>query len=287
MKLYNNILIVTDFNETSLNLCLRSYKHLFSKNSSLHLLNVVEENGFFSRLFASYNNTLEDCVKSKFPLIKESIKNSFGVEVIPHVKKGNISKEIVNFCQEENIDLIILLVSNEETTEVLGANTHKLLRLTHIPILALKQSYQEKEIKNILIPLELYLSSRQKVADAIAWAKHFNAKITICSGIWDKEKEIIFRVNKIGENVKEFIKSKDIDCDWVIFENLHSSKDFTEKIINYANSSNTNIDIVMVMNKDESEEFRIDDRGREIIRLSRTPVLCIPLKKTGMSANFL
>lgn len=287
MKLYDNILIVTDFNETSLNLCLRSYKHLFSKNSSLHLLNVVEDNGFFSRLFASYNNTLEDCVKSKFPLIKESIKNSFGIDIIPHVKKGNISKEIVNFCKEENIDLIILLVSNEETTEVIGANTHKLLRLTHIPILALKQSYQEKEIKNILIPLELYLSSRQKVADAIAWAKHFNAKITICSGIWDKEKEIIFRVNKIGENVKEFIKSKDIDCDWVIFENLHSSKDFTEKIINYANSSNTNIDIVMVMNKDESEEFRIDDRGREIIRLSRTPVLCIPLKKTGMSANFL
>lgn len=287
MKLYDNILIVTDFNETSLNLCLRSYKHLFSKNSSLHLLNVVEDNGFFSRLFASYNNTLEDCVKSKFPLIKESIKNSFGIDIIPHVKKGNISKEIVNFCKEENIDLIILLVSNEETTEAIGANTHKLLRLTHIPILALKQSYQEKEIKNILIPLELYLSSRQKVADAIAWAKHFNAKITICSGIWDKEKEIIFRVNKIGENVKEFIKSKDIDCDWVIFENLHSSKDFTEKIINYANSSNTNIDIVMVMNKDESEEFRIDDRGREIIRLSRTPVLCIPLKKTGMSANFL
>ena len=183
--------------------------------------------------------------------------------------------------------MIILLVSNEETTEVLGANTHKLLRLTHIPILALKQSYQEKEIKNILIPLELYLSSRQKVADAIAWAKHFNAKITICSGIWDKEKEIIFRVNKIGENVKEFIKSKGVDCDWVIFENLHNSKDFTEKIVNYANSSNTNVDIVMVMNKDESEEFRIDDRGREIIRLSRTPVLCIPLKKIGMSANFL
>jgi hypothetical protein len=43
----------------------------------------------------------------------------------------------------------------------------------------------------------------------------------------------------------------------------------------------------MVMNKDESEEFRIDDRGREIIRLSKTPVLCIPLRKTGMSANFL
>ena len=63
--------------------------------------------------------------------------------------------------------------------------------------------------------------------------------------------------------------------------------DFTKKIINYANSPNTNVDIVMVMNKDESEEFRIDDRGREIIRLSRTPVLCIPLKKIGMSANFL
>ena len=65
------------------------------------------------------------------------------------------------------------------------------------------------------------------------------------------------------------------------------AKILQKKIINYANSPNTNVDIVMVMNKDESEEFRIDDRGREIIRLSRTPVLCIPLKKIGMSANFL
>lgn len=287
MKLYNNILIVTDFNETSLNLCLKCYKHLFSKNSSLHLLNVVEENGFFSRLFDSYNNSLENCVESKFPLIKERIKNSFGLEIIPHVRKGNISKEIVNFCKEESIDLIILLVSNEETTEVIGANTHKLLRLTNVPILALKQGYQEKEIKNILIPLELYLSSRQKVADAIAWAKYYNAKITLFSGIWDKEKEISFRVNKIGETTKEFIKSKGIVCDWIISENLNNGKEFTEKIINYANSPEANVDIVMVMNKDESEEFRIDDRGREIIRLSKTPVLCVPLRKTGMSANFL
>ena len=70
-------------------------------------------------------------------------------------------------------------------------------------------------------------------------------------------------------------------------ENLKNGKEFTEQIINYANSPEANIDIVMVMNKDESEEFRIDDRGREIIGLSKTPVLCIPLRRTGMAANFL
>ena len=73
----------------------------------------------------------------------------------------------------------------------------------------------------------------------------------------------------------------------IMTKSIKSSKDFTEQIINYANSPEANVDIVMVMNKDESEEFRIDDRGREIIRLSKTPVLCIPLRKTGMSANFL
>mgnify|MGYP003408020332 FL=1 len=135
--------------------------------------------------------------------------------------------------------------------------------------------------------MELYLSSRQKVADAIAWAKHYNAKITLYSGIWDKEKEISFKVNKIGETTKEFIESKGIDCDWIVLENLKNGKEFTEQIINYANSPEANVDIVMVMNKDESEEFRIDDRGREIIRLSKTPVLCIPLRRTGMAANFL
>lgn len=287
MKSYNKILIVTDFNENSLNNCLKCYNHLFKSNTSVHLLNVIEETGFITRLFASYNNSLEDCVKSKFPLIKENIKNAFGIDIHPHVRKGNISKEIVDFCKEEAMDLIIMLVSNEESREVIGANTHKLLRLTNTPILTLKQNYEPKDIKNILIPLELYLSSRQKVADAVMWAKQYNAKITICSGIWDKEKEIAFKVKRVGESVVDFIESKGITCKWEIFENLSSSKDYTAKILEFINAPENMIDVAIVMNKDESEEFRIDDRGREIIRLANIPVLCVPLKKAGMSANFL
>jgi nucleotide-binding universal stress UspA family protein len=287
MKPYNKILIVTDFNESSLNKCLICYNHLFKIIASVHLLHVIEDNGFITRLFASHNKSLEECVKSRFPLIKEKIKQSFNIDIEPHIRKGNISKEIVNFCKEEEIDLVIMLVSNEESREVIGANTHKLLRLTSTPILTLKQNYEPKEIKNILIPLELYLSSRQKVADAIMWAKTYNANITVCSGMWDKEKEIIFKVKKIGENVLEFIKSKGVSCNWIVFEDLESEKEYTSKIVDYINDSKNAIDLAMVMNKDESVEFRIDDRGRDIIRLANTPVLCVPLRKTGMSANFL
>lgn len=287
MKLYDKILIVTDFNETSLNKSLEFFKHLFSKTPSIHLLNVIEETGFITRLFASYDNSLEDCMKSKFPFIKDKIKNTFDLDVTLHVKKGNIAKEIVNFCKTEEINLIIMLVSNENSNEVIGANTHKLLRLTNTPIFTMRQNQNINPIKNIFIPLELYLSSRQKVADAIMWAKYYNAKITIGIGIWDKEKEIIFKVNKIAETTADFIESKQIECEIVKFENLDDSKDFTKKIVEYINSPENQIDIAMVMNKDESEEFRIDDRGRDIIRLAQIPVLCVPLRKTGMSAGFL
>ncbi|MBO7276528.1 MAG: universal stress protein [Bacteroidales bacterium] len=287
MKLYNKILIVTDFNEEALNKCLSCYNSLFADNSEVHLLNVIEDTGFITRLFASYANSFEECVKSRFPIIKDTIKERWNINVKLHVRKGSISKEIVELCNEEEINLIIMLVSNDNSLDVIGANTHKLLRLTNVPILTMRRNHEIKQIKNILIPLELYLSSRQKVADAVMWAKYYNAKITICLGLWDKDKETAFKVKRIGQTTMDFIESKGIECKCVTFDNLDSSKDYTLKIVDYANEPANNVDIAMVMNKDESIDFRIDDRGREIIRLSQRPILCVPLKKTGMSAGFL
>lgn len=286
MGLYEKILVITDFNDFSLNVCLKFSKYLFNDNSEVELLHVIEESGFISKLFSSRDEDLENCVKARLPLVGKNISEIYGVDIKTNLRKGRITKEINNFCQENAIDLVIMATANVSDKSI-GANTHRLIRTATVPLLVLSVDLDPRPIRNILIPIELYLSSRQKVADAVAWAKHFGARITIISGVWDSDKETKFKVKQISNNTKEFIESKGIECELVMLDGLETGKDFAEETVEYMNNPKNEVDIVMVMGRDESTEFSIDSRSQDVVRYAKIPVLCVPLRKTGMNARFL
>lgn len=286
MGLYEKILVITDFNDFSLNVCLKFSKYLFNDNSEVELLHVIEESGFISKLFSSRDEDLENCVKARLPLVGKNISEIYGVDIKTNLRKGRITKEINDFCQENEIDLVIMATANVSDKSI-GANTHRLIRTATVPLLVLSVDLDPRPIRNILIPIELYLSSRQKVADAVAWAKHFGARITIISGVWDSDKETKFKVKQISNNTKEFIESKGIECELVMLDGLETGKDFAEETVEYMNNPKNEVDIVMVMGRDESTEFSIDSRSQDVVRYARIPVLCVPLRKTGMNARFL
>lgn len=286
MGLYEKILVITDFNDFSLNVCLKFSKYLFNDNSEVELLHVIEESGFISKLFSSRDEDLENCVKARLPLVGKNISEIYGVDIKTYLRKGRITKEINDFCQENAIDLVIMATANVSDKSI-GANTHRLIRTATVPLLVLSVDLDPRPIRNILIPIELYLSSRQKVADAVAWAKHFGARITIISGVWDSDKETKFKVKQISNNTKEFIESKGIECELVMLDGLETGKDFAEETVEYMNNPKNEVDIVMVMGRDESTEFSIDSRSQDVVRYAKIPVLCVPLRKTGMNARFL
>ena len=286
MGLYEKILVITDFNDFSLNVCLKFSKYLFNDNSEVELLHVIEESGFISKLFSSRDEDLENCVKARLPLVGKNISEIYGVDIKTNLRKGRITKEINDFCQENAIDLVIMATANVSDKSI-GANTHRLIRTATVPLLVLSVDLDPRPIRNILIPIELYLSSRQKVADAVAWAKHFGARITIISGVWDSDKETKFKVKQISNNTKEFIESKGIECELVMLDGLETGKDFAEETVEYMNNPKNEVDIVMVMGRDESTEFSIDSRSQDVVRYAKIPVLCVPLRKTGMNARFL
>lgn len=286
MGLYEKILVITDFNDFSLNVCLKFSKYLFNDNSEVELLHVIEESGFISKLFSSRDEDLENCVKARLPLVGKNISEIYGVDIKTNLRKGRITKEINDFCQENAIDLVIMATANVSDKSI-GANTHRLIRTATVPLLVLSVDLDPRPIRNILIPIELYLSSRQKVADAVAWAKHFGARITIISGVWDSDEETKFKVKQISNNTKEFIETKGIECKLVMLDRLETGKDFADETIKYMNNPENEVDIVMVMGRDESTEFNIDSRSQDVVRYARIPVLCVPLRKTGMNARFL
>ena len=156
------ILITTDFNDLSLNACLKFCKAMFKDSETDYsLLHVREEIGFFGKLLGQ-QEVQEDYQTYHFQELQKNIKKLYDLNVTPYIRKGRITGEINRFVRENNIDLLVAGTSNTRLNTI-GANTHKLIRKAEIPVMTINIDIEPHVIKNILLPLELNLSSRQKI----------------------------------------------------------------------------------------------------------------------------
>ncbi|MBR1626317.1 MAG: universal stress protein [Bacteroidales bacterium] len=281
------ILITTDFNDLSLNACLKFCKYMFKdSDTNYSLLHVSEEIGFFGKLLGQ-QEVQEDIQILHFAELKKNIKTLYGLDVTPYISKGRIADEINKFIQYNAIDLLVVGTSNTGLNTI-GANTHKLIRTSEISLMTVAVNIEPKPIKNILLPLELNLSSRQKVPNAIKWAKEYGAKITILIGSWDGiETDQRRRLEYTASATENFILQKGVECKIVRMPTLAQSKDFADEVIRYMNDEKNDVDLCMVMGRDITTDFAADPRAQDVVRFAKVPVICIPLKKSGMNAAFL
>ncbi|MBP3253412.1 MAG: universal stress protein [Bacteroidales bacterium] len=282
-----NILITTDFNDLSLNACLKFCKSMFKDSETKYfLLHVREDMGFFAKLLGG-QEVHEDYQQFHFQELQKNIKTLYGLDVTTYIRKGRITGEINRFVKAENIDFMVTGTSNTRL-HTIGANTHKLIRTAEIPMMTVNIDIEPREIKNILLPLELNLSSRQKIPYAIQWANNYNAKLTILIGSWDGiEVDQRRRLEYTASRAQDFILDKGVDCEVVKMPTLAQSKDFADEVIKYMNEESNQVDLCMVMGRDVSTDFAADPRAQDVIRYAKVPVICVPLKKTGMDTAFL
>ena len=268
-----NVLITTDFNDLSLNACLKFCKFMFKdSDTNYSLLHVSEDIGFFGKLLGQ-QEVQEDVQKLHFAELKKNIKTLYGLEVTPYIRKGRITGEINRFIQANAIDLLVVGTSNTGLNTI-GANTHKLIRTAEIPLMTVAVNIEPKPIKNILLPLELNLSSRQKVPNAIKWAKEYGAKITIIIGSWDGiETDQRKRLEYTASKTEDFILSKGVECHVVKMPTLAQSKDFANEVIKYMNEEDNGVDLCIVMGRDISTDFAADPRAQDVVRFAKVPVV--------------
>lgn len=282
-----NVLITTDFNDLSLNACLKFCKAMLKdSDTNYYLLHVKEDVGFFGRLLGQ-QGVSTDYQEFHFLELKKQIKTLYNLEVTPFIRKGRIASEINKFVNEHDIDAIVAGTSNTNL-HAIGANTHKLIRTAEVPLITVNINMDPRPIKNILLPIELNLSSRQKIPYAIFCAKKYGAKIILLIGSWDKiDKDMDQHMEYTAVHTKEFVLNKGVDCEIVKMKPLNESKDFADETIKYMNNPENAVDLCIVMGRDLTTDYSADPRAQDIVRYAKMPVICCPLKNTGISTDFL
>lgn len=289
----NKILIPVDFEKQSLLAIEQSFSLAQTILAEITLLYVHEPSGIFSSIFSDdQKSEILILIDERLAQIAGKASVSSGITVNYRIEKGKIYSKIIEVSKEINAQFIVMGTNSSEQegeqAKRVGANTSRVVRGAKCPVITVNGNHVHSGCRNILLPLDLTMESRQKVTMGIEIARYYGAGIKVVSAFLTKnEKAEVARLYQQGEQVTTFIASAGIDCTFELIEMKDDTKTYVPSILEYAEKQ-VDIDLVIILTAQEVGlvEYFVGSQSLDFIRLSEIPVMSIRAKDLSVGSSF-
>ncbi len=284
------VLVPIDFSEISLIALEKSYYIAKSFHAEIVLLYVIEHNTpyFTNKLYTQKGEVekIEQTAKEYLNKLVEKTKEKCDIKATIMVEKGLVHEKILDVSERINPIMIIMGKKSKETTrrKGTGSNTMGVIRASKRPVLSVKGVIQKKDIKKILLPIELYRNYDLKVKLATNLARVLGTSIDVLGILKSGSTGLKFRLQSKKGIIKREIEKANVNCTTHLIKSSQGA--FYKTVISH--SIDIDADIILTMTRDENNyrEYYIDENAFDIIENSDIPVLCInPFK--DMTENIL
>ncbi len=262
-------------------------------NSELFLLSVVEMPTALQKIFSDYEEKQKHFKeKLRENLIELSNNYCEGVSNVKClVSSGKIYEEITDIAESLGASLIIMGTDGtpkDIKKKFIGSNANKVVRSAPCPVITIKGKSIKNTCDMIALPLDLNKETREKVTNAIQFARLFNSEVRAFSvSFSDDDDSVKNKLNSTLSQVSKFITSKGVKCSTDLLE-ISSSAIFSSSIVKY--TEDINADLIMIMTKGE-ENLDLNFLGsnaRKLINKSDIPVMSIrPAAKKDTSTYII
>lgn len=235
------ILVPTDFSTRAENALKAAAQIARKNNCEIHLLHMLEIPSQMNDAITGGAAIPEIMLflqkaKETMQFIKE--KNYLqGITVIDFIQLEKASHGILSFINKEEIDLVIMGSNGVSGIEelILGSNTEKVVRLSPVPVIVIKEEINDFNPTNIVFASDFSEEIKKPFQKVLDFAKLFDAKlnlVTICTPNSFKTTAI---ANKI---LNEFISEFEVkNYSFHIYNDLNIEKG----IIHFAKDINTDL----------------------------------------------
>ncbi len=275
----NKILVPVDFSETGM----LALKHaafmarLFK--SDLYLLYVVEIIDFPFNLNSSVWITardydeVENAAAERLSEIAETIKKDGVVNITKLVTRGRVISGIKEAAEDNKIDMIIMGTHGAKGFDeyFIGSNAHKTVTISPCPVITVQRSATNVGFKNIVMPVDNSLHSRQKVNTVIDIATRYGAEVHIL-GLINSNEEIDKRKFDIKiDSVEKVLKEAGL----AYVRKIEEGSNLAITAMEY--SKHVNADLIVIMTEQESNltGMFLGPFSKQIINHSTIPVMSI------------
>ena len=272
--------------EEALNYAVFLTKKFGSEIIGIHVIPMPEKL-LYETEFQNWTITVEENIQSKLALIASEL-TSQGLNFQGVVLKGEPNKEIVGFARHEKADLIAIGKRGLGLIDrmLIGSTTLRVLRESNIPVLAVKKRDEEGkvDIRNILVPLDIYEKVDSSLNYAIDLAERISANISVVyvfklGPFFDEipfsmlEDAIKGSSNKLAKRVEEIKLKRGIkhEINTDVIRGISTST----AIVDYASNKNANLIVINTHGRKGVRRLILGSVTEKIIQESPCAVLAL------------
>lgn len=205
---------------------------------------------------------------------------SKGVEIISHVRVGNIFDDIAEFALEIGAELIFMGTHGAHGWQhITGSHALKVVTNSPTPFIIVQENrINESGYDDIIVPLDLHKETKQKLTLVANMAKYFNSRVhVIIPNETDEFLRHTVKANIIFAN--KFFGERNIE----VTTTLADAKDFDKEVIEHA--VKVNADLIAIMNIQKNQLLGVFGASHEqymITNEAKVPVLVVnPINATN------
>ena len=235
-----NILVPVDFSEQSLT-AFRFAKNIAKKaDAKITLLNVIEPYMPFSEV--GYTATEQDYIthlkETSTSHLQRIADDSDGVQVDTSVEIGSIFRLIRQNIDENEVDLVVMGTQGASGLEevLIGSNTEKIVRTSKCPVLTVRNTPQDFNVKDLVFATNLRDEQIKVVEILKNFQDFFGAHLHL---VYVNTPNGFLSSHEIKEQSDEFIKKANLEN-----YTLHVESDVNEEIGVIHAAQNLNADMI-------------------------------------------
>ncbi len=248
----------------------------------IFIMDILKSRSLFCFSAKSKRNQIRHKAElSKFTeFVKKSLKNDIPDNIILRIGWGKIVNTLISESERGGHEFVIIDKSKTNGDSLTRTEIDRYVSKSYIPVMSINKDNPVKEIKNIVIPIDISQRTKKRLYWATFFAKKFKAKISIVSALnidMEAEKSLAY---KNAEKIKDMLVKRGLECEVDIIK-IHNQPHHTA-ILEYIEEKNPDL---IIMRTHQESRFTGKKIGRfvsEIIHGCKMPVFSVG----GVTQNY-
>ncbi len=276
------ILVPVDFSKSSENAIDYAVEMAKLFDNEITLLNVISSGMKSLFMNDDQKSLLKDGISTRLNKYKDQIISIWPEAVVNLlIEEGKPYKTINKVARSTDCDQIVMGTNGANGMEqFVGSTTTRVISSSSVPVIAVKDHRPNHTFDNIVLPIDLTKSSKQKLVWAIKFAKKFGSTIRV---IMEVESDKFFK-NKVEANkayVERVFRDNGVNFDVKLLDDRKYPDHLGKDTVQFADEHDA--DLIMIMTQEEAKftDFFVGTYAQQIVsNAQNTPVMCINPKKT-------
>lgn len=198
------------------------------------------------------------------------------------IKSGKIYKEIVSQVESYKEAMVIASTHGASGFEefFMGSNAFKIISATERPVLTTRTGSIPEDIRNIVMPLDVTIDTRQKVPITAELAELFGAEVHIITVSSSRGQRIINRLEAYSRQAAGYFTAKKVP----FRQKSLYGENIVDLTVVYADS--VNADVITIMKEQSRNLAFMGNLTHQLLNHATIPVLTLSNKETHIKTGF-